>query len=234
MSIRVAVACLATGMLLVVRLSPVVAQAAPGQGDQHGSDIGIGVNVGTLGIGVEVSKLLVSNVGLRVGGNFFSLNLNNKQQSNMTYSGTLKVQAFSGLLDLYPSARGSFHLTAGLMSDPAKVTATGVSTGGHFTINNNTYTAAQVGTLSATGQFGSMLPYFGLGFGTAASKHGGLSFTFDLGIAIGKPTIALTATGTSTNANLQHDLTAQVATTQTDLNKVPGYPMLALGLMYRF
>lgn len=227
MPARAAVRLSALAAILIAPLSTLSAQG-------NTSDVGIGLSAGTMGIGVSLSKLLVSHVGLRVQGNFFNLTLNGHNTSDVTYDAKLKVQSFSGLLDLYPGARGAFRLSVGVVTDPAKVTGTGVATGGDFTLNGHTYTASQVGTLSATGQFPSVLPYVGIGFGTAASKNGGLSLTFDLGIAIGKPSINLTATGAANNAALQSDLNAQAAKTQTDLNKVPGYPVIAVGLMYRF
>ena len=234
MSIRPAALFVVTGVLLAGPLSSVTAQGPTGQGGQRSSDVAIGVRAGLLGVGGEVSKLLTSHVGVRVGANFFSYTLKGQKQNNIAFDGDAKWQSFTALLDLYPSPRGSFHLTAGLVTNPVKATVTGVPTSGGFEINNHTYTAAQVGTLTGTGKFGSVLPYVGLGVGTAASKHGGLGIVFDLGAAIGKPIIGLSASGAASNAQLLSDLNAQIATTQKDLNKVPVYPVLALGLIYRF
>ncbi len=233
MSIRPALMVI-TGVLLAGPQFTVAAQGSTGQGGQRSSDAAIGVRAGLLGIGGEVSKLLTSHVGVRVGVNTFSATLNAKEQSNITYNGKVKLQSFTALLDLYPSPRGSFHLTGGLITRPLKVTLTGVPTGGTFDINSHPYTAAAVGTLTGTGEYGSAMPYVGIGVGTAASKHGGLAFVFDLGTAIGKPTISLTASGAANNAQLQSDLAAQIASTQKDLDKVPVYPVLSIGLMYRF
>ena len=167
--------------------------------------------------------------------NYFSVSKDSLNQTDISYDVKVKLQSFAALLDLYPSARGSFHLTGGVITDPAKVTGTGRPTGnGTFKINNNTYTSAQVGTLSAEAKFASAEPYVGLGFGTAASKHGGLAFAFDLGAAIGKPKISLSSTGAATNPALQSDLNAQIVTTQKDADKLVAYPVLTLGLMYRF
>jgi len=121
------------------------------------------------------------------------------------------------------------------MSNPLEVTGTGVPTSsGTFKLNNDQYTAAQVGTLTGTGKWGSALPYVGLGFGTPAASRSALKLVFDIGAAIGKATIGLTATGAQNNAQLQHDLNAQIATTQADVNKVPVYPVILFGLVYRF
>ena len=231
MSIRPAALFAVTGVLLAGPLTAVTAQGATGQGGQRSSDVAIGVRAGLLGVGGEVSKLLTSHVGVRVGANFFSYTVKSQKLNDITFDGDAKWQSFTGLLDLYPSPRGSFHLTAGMVTNPVKVTGTGVSTGGTFKINNTSYTAAQVGTLTATGKFKSVMPYLGLGVGTPASKHGGLGFVFDVGAAIGKPVISLSASGAAGNAQLQNDLNAQIGSTQ---DKVPVYPVLAFGLIYRF
>jgi hypothetical protein len=234
MSVRVASTCIVAGALLAMHLTPGVAQRSNVQGGGHGSDFGLSLRAGTLGGGIEISKLLTSHLGLRVGGNYFSLTKNSLNQSDVTYDAKLKLQSFDGLLDLYPGARGSFHLTGGVISSPLKVDGTGTPTGGNFRFNGNSYTAAQVGTLTGEAKYSGALPYVGLGVGTAASKHGGVGFVFDLGAAIGKPKISLTSTGASGNAQLQSDLTAQVATTQKSVNKVAAYPVLSLGLMIKF
>ncbi|HXS25653.1 MAG TPA: hypothetical protein VN719_15570 [Gemmatimonadales bacterium] len=234
MSIRTASTCIVAGALLALQITPAVAQRSNSQGGQHGSDFGVSLRAGTLGGGIELSKLLVSHVGIRVGANYFSVNRDSLTSKNVSYDAHLKLQSFSGLLDLYPSPRGSFHLSAGVISDPLKITGSGKSQGGTFDINNHTYTATQVGTLTAEAKFASALPYVGLGFGTAASKHGGVSFVFDLGAAIGKPTVSLTSSNATAGSQLQNDLNAQIATTQTSADKLKAYPVLALGLMLKF
>lgn len=221
--------CCAAGALLAFQAAPVLAQQSG-----SASDIGVSLRAGTLGGSLELSKLLVSHVGLRVGGSYFSLTKNSLNQTDVTYSAKLKLESFEALLDLYPGARGSFHLTAGLITDPLKVTGTGTPTGGSFTLNHHDYTSAEVGTLTGEAKFGSTLPYLGLGFGTAASKHGGVGFVFDLGAAIGKPKISLTASNAGSNPGLQSDLNAQIASTQTSANKLVAYPVLSLGLMIKF
>jgi hypothetical protein len=109
-----------------------------------------------------------------------------------------------------------------------------VPTGGTFQINNHSYTPSQVGTLTATAEWGSALPYVGFGFGTPAAPSSGLGVVFDVGAAIGKPTVALTATGAGSNSQLQSDLTAQIAKANDDASKIPVYPVISLGFAFRF
>jgi hypothetical protein len=199
----------------------------------HGSDMSIGVRFGTLGIGPEISKLVTSHIGLRAGAYFFSLS-RTINQSDISFDGKLKMKGITGLLDLYPGARGAFHVTGGVISNPVTITGTGVPSGNTFEINHHTYQSSDVGTLTGTGKWPSASPYVGIGVGTPAASHAALRFVFDLGVAIGKPTVALTATGAASNPQLKADLDAQIATAQTDANKVPVYPAISFGLVVRF
>jgi len=191
----------------------------------------------TLGLGGEVSKLLTDHVSARVGANYFKLSTS-KTQSDISYDASLKLHAVSVLIDLYPGRRGSFHFTGGIMTNPLTISATGQPTSsGTFTMNGNTYTTSQVGTLTGEGKYPSVGPYVGLGFGTPARKGGALAFLFDLGAVIGKPTITLTASGAGCASGTQcgNDLQAQADTTQHDVRKYAKvYPVLSFGLAYRF
>src|SRR5690242_1996638 len=151
------------------------AEAASGAG-QHHADAAIGLRFGTPGFGLEASKLLVPHLGARVGVNYFKLT-RTRTQSDISYDATLKLQGVTALLDFFPAPRGSFHLSGGLMTNPLKVTGTGQpGAGGTFTINNDTYTSAQVGTLIAEAKYPSSSPYLGLGVGTPARSGGALGF----------------------------------------------------------
>jgi hypothetical protein len=223
--------------VLLGQLAPhsLAAQAQPKAATGGHTDASIALRFGTLGIGLEVSKLLIGHVGVRVGANYFKFS-KTKNQSDVTYDASLKLQAFSALIDLFPGNRGSFHFTGGLMTDPAKVTATGKPTAsGTFTLNGNTYSTAQVGTLTAEAKFPGVGPYVGIGFGTPARDGGALKFLFDLGAVIGKATVTLNATGAAANPSLAADLKAQQTKTQNDVQKYAKvYPVLSFGLAYRF
>jgi len=222
-------ALLSAGLLgLLGYGAPVLAQS-----ESHGNDLGVAVRVGTVGLGVEVSKWITGHLGARFGANLFTKNFKDRELSGNHYDAQIKVHAVMALADIYLSRRGAFHFTAGLSTNPARVTATGTPSGGTFEINNHTYTSSQVGVLTAEAKFKKMAPYVGLGFGTAA-RGGRLAFVFDLGVALGKPRILLTASGAASNSQLQNDLNAEIADAQQDANKLPGYPVLSLGLMYRF
>lgn len=226
----------------VVSLLPLCVASLPAQqpppsteAPAHHSDMSVALRVSTTGFGGEVAKLLAGHVAARVGGSVYSWSTS-KSQSGISYDASLKLHTFSALVDFFPHGRGSFHVTGGLVTNPLTISATGVPRGsGTFTINGNQYTPSQVGTLTATGDFQSAIPYFGFGWGTPASSGGAVKFLFDFGAALGKPRISLNATGAASNAQLASDLQAQQAQTEHDVRRfLRVYPVLDLGLGYRF
>jgi hypothetical protein len=201
----------------------------------HHSDASVSVRISSTGIGGEVAKQLTGHIAVRVGGSVYSFSTS-KSQTDISYDASLKLHAFSALINLSPGSRGSFHFSTGIVTNPLTVSATGVpAPGGTFTINNHTYTSSQVGTLTLEGKFPSARPYMGFGFGTPANTGSGLAPLFDLGFVLGKPTITLNATGAASNPQLAADLMAQEASTQHDIRKyLRVYPVVSLGLGYRF
>ena len=227
---------LLSALVLVSGLVPLSAQqsAAPPSGAH---DLSVAFRLGTLGLGLEVNKLLASHLGVRAGGNFFSYSVTHTQ-SDISYDANLKLHSFTALVDFYPGARGSFHLTAGLVTNPLTISATGKpAASDSFKINGKEYPADSIGTLTAEGKLKGGAPYVGLGFGTPATRGGALKFVFDLGAVIEKPRILLSASGTSCRPGTAcaADLQAQQATTEHDVRKfLKVFPVLAFGLAYRF
>jgi hypothetical protein len=218
-------------VLIVVASAPSVAQSTSG-GDGH-LDLGIGLHTGTLGFGLEVNKLLFDRLGIRGGFNYFSFGLNHSL-SDVTYDATLRLQSAPILLDLYPFARGPFHLTGGIVFNQTQFTGSASSdANGMITINHDQYTPSQVGVFSAAIKYPSTGGYAGIGIGTPAFKSR-LTGTFDIGAILSKARVSLNATGAATNPQLASDVAAQQASTQNSVNKLSVYPVLSTGLMVRF
>lgn len=198
------------------------------------ADLLIAGRAGTLGLGVEVAKLITPNIGLR-GGLYRFTHTVSRNQSDVEFDADLKFNGMTGLVDLYLSPRGSFHLTGGVMSAPAEVDATGKPTGGTYTFDGTEYTAAQVGTVNGTGRWPKTMPYAGLGWGTPASKKGGITMLFDLGVGIGKPTVGLSASAATPGSALAQDVEEERVKIQADVDKYfKVYPVVSLGLAIRF
>jgi hypothetical protein len=221
---------------------PAPAAVAPTRANTE-SQTSIGLRVGTLGVGAELSRLLSDHIGLRVGASYLKLRherrFNALEANSIDWDVTLKGTAFSGLLDWYPGKRGVFRFSAGAMTNPGKGDGVGVIVADSaYSLAGRKYRPASIiGDLIASGTYSSVLPYVGLGFGTPASKHRGVGFICDLGVAIGRPTVTLTSTNaaTTTNPTLRQDLAARQEEWKTDVvDRIPVYPVLSLGVAYRF
>jgi len=227
--IRSSAALSAVGFLLA--LTPAASRA---QADSsHHLDLGVGIHGGTLGAGVEVSKLLFGHLGIRGEFNYFSFSLSHSI-SNVEYSAKLRLETVPVLLDVYPFARGPFHLTGGVVFNQTQLTGTGVpDSSGTIKLNGNSYTQSQIGVLNAAIKYPSTGGYLGLGFGTPARKSA-VSFSFDVGAILSKPAVSLSATNPGNDAQLTSDLAAQQASSQTSVNKVKVYPVISTGFLVRF
>jgi hypothetical protein len=210
--------------LLACLATPLSAQA----------DLSIGVRLGTLGPGLEIAKLVTDNIAVRAAVHRFSGDFDETEE-DIEYAVSGKLKGVTALVDLYPSRRGSFHFTAGLLTTPAELTGTGQPNGDSYTINGNEYSAAEVGTVKGAVIFPETSPYVGLGWGTPASRRGGLGFVFDLGVAFGTPKLDLTATSAIPGSPLAADVEAERLELQDNFDRYfKVYPVLSLGLVYKF
>jgi hypothetical protein len=208
------------------------------------AEVGAALRAGTLGIGLDIDFNLVENLNARLGysGYDYNRSFNN---TNVTYDGKLKLSNPTALLDWYPFA-GGFRISFGAVGSGTKVDATGRPSGnGTYQIGNNTYTAAQIGSLAGQFKFGrSVSPYVGIGFGNAVGATQRVSFLFDLGVVYaGTPDISLAAqcnptllaaACTQLQQQLQQDVAAEKQKLQGNLNILKWYPVIDLGVAYRF
>ncbi len=205
------------------------------------SKAGVGVTgkVGSLGAGAELSFGRSDYFSARIGLNAFTYNYNHTS-STVNYDFKLQLQTISALADWYPFA-GRFRTSAGLMYDNNKATLGGNPTGGTYTLNGTTYSAAQVASLQGTMAFNKVAPYLGIGWGNPVSKNKGWGLVSDVGVMFqGKPTTTLTATcaaaiATSpTCTQLQADTAAENAKLQDDVKNFRWWPVVSVGISYQW
>ncbi len=224
---------LAAGVLAGALALHSAAAPLPLSAQQSHADVSVAFRSLTLGFGLEVGKLVTDHFAVRAGANYFKFSTS-ATKSNVSYDASLKLHAVTGLVDFFPAARGNFHLTGGIITNPVTVSGTGQPDAtGNFTLNGHTYNTTQVGILTGQAKYPDVGPYFGLGFGTPARKSP-VAFFFDLGAMIGQPTVTLAASGAAPGSQLATDLQAQADTTQHDIRKYAKvYPVISLGLAYR-
>lgn len=200
------------------------------------ADVGLTLKAGTLGLGVDLTFPLANEFNLRVGGNYLKYDYNSTY-SNVSYAARLKFGSELTTVDWYPLTADPIHISCGGLINGNKIDLTGKVVGrGTYTINHTTYSAAEVGNLTADVSFNTAAPYFGIGWGNAVKKTGHWSYAFDFGAVYqGHPQLTYTTNGTLTgNPSFEYNLNAERSRTQSDLDVFNFYPVLSGGVSYRF
>ena len=201
-------------------------------------DLGLAADVGTLGAGVHLILPIQDTLNARIGINGYNYSFTGST-SEVDYDFRLKLQTIDALLDWYPMS-GSFHLSSGLFHNGNKISSLAkASSNGTYTINGDTYTSAEAGTIDGSIGFRSASPYLGLGWGNAPGKEKGWGFTSDLGVVFqGAPASNLTSTScmasTQVCIQLYNDLNVENLNLDQKMNNFKYYPVVRIGVTYSF
>ena len=197
------------------------------------SDFGLDAHASTLGLGAELNYSINSYFTARVDLNRYNYSYTGTKEQ-IDYNFDLHLKTYSAMLDWHPFA-GIFRVTGGYFQNNNEITAVAVPTA-TYTINGHTYTSAQIATLYGDITFNKNVPYLGIGWSTLGTDSTGFGVNFDVGVLMqGSPKVQLSATGAGThNTTFQNDLAAEQTKVQGDLNSYKSYPVVSLGLMYRF
>ena len=200
------------------------------------ADVGVLLNAGTLGAGLDVSKGISERLALRLQANALNYN-HDTTKSDVDYKAELEFRSAGVLLDWHPFS-GVFRVSGGAYWNGNKATVTGRPTGGTYEINGQTYNSTDIGSLNGKIDFPSVAPYLGVGFGSAPKAGPGMTFSFDLGVLYQRePNVGLTVVCGPTVPNysqLQSDVAAEQVSLQNDLKDFKFYPALSFGIGYRF
>ena len=201
----------------------------------------MGVNVGTLGAGVEYSSSFNEMFALRTGFNTFSYS-DSLTESGIKYDADLDLQTISLILDYHPFENG-FRLSGGAMynGNELKVSGKPDGTTGTIEINNVTYDSTQVGKVDGKVDFNNFAPYAGIGYSSSKTKSSGFSFNTEIGVLFqGSANAQLNATCgpaliiAGQCSNLQSNLVAEEKQLNDELSDFDMYPVVSIGLGYKF
>ncbi|MDO5075298.1 MAG: hypothetical protein Q4D66_05405 [Bacteroidales bacterium] len=171
--------------------------------------LGIGLSVGSDGIGLEASTPIGRYVQARTGLNFLPKTSYYKgqvsygiQQGGLTMddkidiSATLNIMDWKVLVDLYPSTKTTFRFTTGFYVGQRALISAETSPnkllryGGYIVIGGQTFGANQAGVVPLELRTNVLKPYLGIGFGRAVPHKHRLALSFDLGVQfLGSPRV---------------------------------------------
>ena len=184
---------------------------------QHDDHVSVGAGLGTDGFNIEIATRLGNHLDIRTGYNraFGLVGYTVKGVSvpehpgNPTGAGVsvplnikLGMNDAHLLVNIYPSATGSFHFTVGAYMGaqrfarikatglPADYNTAGIEVDGYLVTAHNGVLDAYAGAPGLGSPAFAVKPYLGIGFGRAVSTERKVSFVFDLGAQYqGKPAI---------------------------------------------
>jgi len=199
-----------------------------------GIDGGTSLKVGTTGIGADVTVGVSEKLNARVGISGFSKTFspNGEEEDDENISIKLKLQTIPMLLDWHPRA-GNFRTSIGFMLNNNKISLN-AQPGDQLDFNDVDY---RVDSFSLDLSFNQFAPYLGIGYGNAAKEGRRFVFAFDLGVMFhGTPkvTAKAIASNPAQQSALDRDLEIEITDLRDDVKPFKFYPVLNLGMSYRF
>ncbi len=209
-----------------------VALSVPAFGDVSG-----GFRISTLGAGVDLTTSVVPDqINFRINANYFEYT-HTAGLSSVSYHADLKLETVGFLGDWYP-LDNAFYVAVGGYENTSKIDVKGRSAGGNYTFNGNTYTTAQVGTLVGKVKLGrEFAPYVGVGWGNPVGASASWTFYTEVGgLFTGSPKLSLNSTGgsLSNDPNFRNNVEQERKSDQAAVSWSTVYPVVALGLAYKF
>ncbi|MCG5494949.1 hypothetical protein [Ectothiorhodospira variabilis] len=200
-------------------------------GAAQADSFALGAKVGTTGLGVEGTYGLRENVNLR-GGLYGFTYSTDVEETDVDYDADLKLRSAALLADWHPFS-GGFRLTAGAYYNGNELTG---KARGELDIGDGA--ERYQGTLDATIDWRSFAPYLGIGYGNAI-QGGRWSFALDAGVMFtGSPDVSLRGQVETNDDDVRQrfreDVREEERELQDDLDDFKYYPVLSLGVAYRF
>ena len=237
-----------SSLIVACFLCTIFTSSSFGQGESP--EIGIGAKVSTLGVGVEGGISVTRRSNTRVGFNFFNYSRTFNKRG-IAYNGTLDLRSLQITYDQY--LIGGLHISPSLLAyNGTQIDATaGVPAGQSFTLGGIRYFSGTVNPITgtATMHVRNVAPAILLGMGNIVPRSGRhLGYNVEAGVVFqGSPTTTLNLTGNACvvnsttaclNAGTDPTVQANVQNEQAKLNKdldpFKYYPVLSVGLSWKF
>lgn len=206
-----------------VLASPAVAQ-----------NFGVGVNVGTPGLGLQVSTQVSDLVVLRGALDGASIS-RDETYSGVDYNGKVKLMTGGVFADLHPGG-GALFVSGGAYVGKRKINL-GAQPTAAVDIGGQTFTPAEVGRIDGDAKLSNFQPFVGLGFDNTYVGERRWGVRALAGVAFSKrPDVNLTASGgiLSNDATLQTRLRAEEVEARDDAKNFKYFPVVQVGLTRRF
>lgn len=213
----------------------------------NAGDFGVGVRGGTLGLGVELDYKLTDNFSLRAHAGEFSYDYE-EEEDGIDYDGDVDLSTIGLSADWHPFG-GAFRVSGGAYLNGNEINAL-ASGDGEYDIGSATYVSdpSDPVQVNLDAELGSgTVPFVAVGWGNSPENESGLMFSFELGVLVtGTPSIDLTVSGSAqengvgpvidlgSDPTVQANVDEEIATLEDDISDFELWPVLMLGVGYRF
>ena len=191
------------------------------------NDFGVGVKVGTLGVGLEASWKPLPYMDIRIGTSSYDYDNDGRY-------GSIDYDAVFALDQYYATANFHFPIS------PMRISAGVYSNGNEFLLVNDQlediggYPGGLIGTVTSETTFDGTAPYLGIGFDfTLAGKVG---LNLDLGVLWqGEPEVTMEVDGIlGDDPGFQDVLETERQALEDDMSDFKAWPVISLGFVYKF
>jgi hypothetical protein len=203
------------------------------------AQVALTADLGSTGVGLHLVAPVSASFNGRVGANYMHPSFT-KKSGSLNYDVKGKLQTVDILLDYYPLANSALRLTGGAIYNGNRFAFKALGNGtSSIKVNGTTYNVMQVGAVYGDVTFRKAAPYLGIGWGNAMATAHQWNFSADLGAFYqGKGKVTLVNKGCSATAPvcaaLANDLQAEKARFEDDLDSYKFYPVVRVGVSYRF
>lgn len=196
--------------------------------------VAVGVTAGTTGVGAEAQFALGPIFVLRAAVDTLGYDLD-ERYDDIDYSGRFDFDTLGAFVDLHPLANG-FFVSGGAYMGQRNIGLNATPTA-PVNIGGQTFTPAQVGVLSGEIKLQDVAPFAGIGFDNTFTRRSRWGFRALAGVAWSdKPEVGLDSTGgtLSNDPAFRARLADERASIQSDVEDYGYYPIVQLGLNYKF
>ncbi|WP_322014880.1 hypothetical protein [Paraburkholderia sp. J12] len=188
--------------------------------------------VGTDGITGGLGFSIEPHDNIRAEFSGFSLS-HGFNSDGLHYDGTYKITHGGLFVDFFPAPNVvGLRVTAGMLIGDDNLSGDATPMNGTYTFNGVTVPAGGE-TVHAKASYPTVRPYLGVGFGHNPLKRG-FSVTFDAGVTYGKPHVDFDVPADLVALAGQQNVNAEEQSLQNKANDLKFYPIVRLGVTYRF
>ncbi|MCG8442527.1 MAG: hypothetical protein MI723_12030 [Caulobacterales bacterium] len=235
---RVTAGLIAAAMLATTADAQWRRQEGPGRERGLGGRLAISGGVGTNGLGAEVQARATDQLVIRGGGYYLGVSID-ESYDDVDYDADIDFTTGGVFADFHPFSNGWLISGGGYFG--ARELGGSATPSEPVDIGDFTFQPEEIGTLLLDADLGDSAPFVGVGFNNAFSSQGRISYQAMLGVMFtGAPEISLESVGGLADldpvlrAEVDAQLALEEANIEDDLDPFRYYPVLSLGLNYRF